>query len=226
METKLLSEINGVLHEFPQYWEGDYLLKSKVIEDLREYNNELINSLLSNEIIKKAYNLKIDNGAIFKIDEFISMLRYKNYWDNSYTKFSNEIGLTSENRYLKYNTDVVLDFPYKDCFLEGGMTKEDIGKKEIYYHSILAKDEIDTMLSPKILANIKRYSSNGVETINSIDDRDNLLIKGNNLIALYTLKERFEKKVKLLYIVIHSRIKDSILSSYRNNICNILGDVG
>lgn len=58
------------------------------------------------------------------MDEFISMLRYKNYWDNSYTKFSNEIGLTSDGKYLKYNTNIVVDFPYKDWVLEGGMSKD------------------------------------------------------------------------------------------------------
>ena len=96
------------------------------------------------------------------------MLRYKNYWENSYTKYSNEIGLTSEGKYLNYNTDVVLDFPHKDSVLEGGMTKEDQGKKEIYYHNVLAKEEIDTLLSPKVLTNIKKYDKNGEHDIDNL----------------------------------------------------------
>lgn len=35
------------------------------------------------------------------------MLRYKNYWENSYTKYSNEIGLTSEGKYLNYNVELL-----------------------------------------------------------------------------------------------------------------------
>src|SRR5690606_26465218 len=36
--------------------------------------------------------------------------------------------------------------------------------------------------------------------INKFDETDNLIIKGNNLIALHTLKERYAGKVKLIYI--------------------------
>src|SRR5699024_11269840 len=63
----------------------------------------------------------------------------------------------SSDLYLKYNTDVVLDFPHKDSLLEGGMTREDRGKKEIYYHNVIAKEEIDTLLAPKTLVNVVRY---------------------------------------------------------------------
>lgn len=128
------------------------------------------------------------------------MLRYKNYWENSYTKYSNEIGLTSEGKYLNYNTDVVLDFPHKDSILEGGMTKENEGRKEIYYHNVLAKEEIDTLLSPKILTNIKKYDKNGEHNISEFTGKDNLIIKGNNLVALNSLKERYENKIKMIYI--------------------------
>ncbi len=90
------------------------------------------------------------------MQEFIDILRYKDYWADSYTKYSNTIGLSSEGKYLQYNTDVVLDFPYKDCILEGGMTKEDIGKEEVFYNEIIARDEIDTLLAPKALVNAEK----------------------------------------------------------------------
>ena len=200
VETELLSQIKEVLLKFPKYWEKDVLLRNKVAEDLRNYNQELIEALLSNQLVKDTYSISLNSTNIFKIEEFISMLRYKNYWENSYTKYSNEIGLTSEGKYLNYNTDVVLDFPHKDNILEGGMTKEDQGKKEIYYHNVLAKEEIDTLLSPKVLTNIKKYDKNGKHDIDDFTDQDNLIIKGNNLIALHSLKERYENKIKMIYI--------------------------
>lgn len=200
VETELLSQIKEVLLKFPKYWEKDVLLRNKVAEDLRNYNQELIEALLSNQLVKDTYSISLNSTNIFKIEEFISMLRYKNYWENSYTKYSNEIGLTSEGKYLNYNTDVVLDFPHKDSVLEGGMTKEDQGKKEIYYHNVLAKEEIDTLLSPKVLTNIKKYDKNGKHDIDDFTDQDNLIIKGNNLIALHSLKERYENKIKMIYI--------------------------
>ena len=200
METKLQQEINNVLSVFPEYWNEDILLKNKLIEDVRSYNENLIEALLSNELIRDTYSLQLSSGVVFKVEDFISMLRFKNYWDNSYTKYTNEIGLTSESKYLNYNTDVVLDFPHKDSVLEGGMTKEHIGKKEVYYHNILAKEEIDTLFSPKILFNTKKFDQNGEHNVSEFKDKDNLIIKGNNLIALHTLKERYENKVKLIYI--------------------------
>ena len=200
METKLQQEINKVLKEFPEYWNDRTFLKNKLIEDLRSYNEKIIEALFSNEMIKDTYALQLPSGTIFKVEDFISMLRFKNYWDNSYTKFTNEIGLTSENKYLKYNTDVVLDFPHKDSLLEGGMTREDRGKKEIYYHNVIAKEEIDTLLAPKTLVNVVRYRNEQPESLNKFDERDNLILKGNNLVALHSLKKRYAGKVKLIYI--------------------------
>lgn len=200
IETELLSQIKEVLLTFPKYWEKEVLLRNKVAEDLRNYNQELIEALLSNQLVKDTYSISLNSTNIFKTEEFISMLRYKNYWENSYTKYSNEIGLTSEGKYFNYNTDVVLDFPHKDSVLEGGMSTEDQGKKEIYYHNILAKEEIDTLLSPKILTSLKRYDKEGEHKVTKISEHDNLIIKANNLIALHSLKNKYEGKVKLIYI--------------------------
>lgn len=200
VETELLLQIKEVLLKFPKYWEKDVLLRNKVAEDLRNYNQELIEALLSNQLVKDTYSISLNSTNIFKIEEFINMLRYKNYWENSYTKYFNEIGLTSEGKYLNYNTDVVLDFPHKDSVLEGGMTKEDQGKEEIYYHNVLAKEEIDTLLSSKVFTNIKKYNEDGEHDITEFSNKDNFIIKGNNLVALNSLKERYENKIKMIYI--------------------------
>ncbi|MED4978015.1 site-specific DNA-methyltransferase [Heyndrickxia faecalis] len=200
METNLQKEIKAVLSAFPEYWDGEQLLKSKVIEDVRRYRADLMEALFSNPEIKDAYSVQIGNGLIFKTDEFVGMLRFKNYWQNSYTRFSNEVGLASEGKYLRYDSDVVLDFPHKDCVLEGGMTKEDVGRSEVYYHNVLAREEIDVMLSPKVLTNVKKYDAEGEHEVNEITEKDNLIIKGNNLIALYSLKEKFSNSVKGIFI--------------------------
>src|SRR5699024_11057073 len=153
-------------------------------EDIRSYNEKLIEALLSNALIRDTYSFQLQSGTIFKVEDFISMLRFKNYWDNSYTKYTNEVGLNSEGKYLKYNTDVVLDFPHKYSVLESGMTKEDRGKKEIYYHNVISKEDIDTLFAPKTLVNVVRYRNEQPESLNKFDERDNLILKGNNLVAL------------------------------------------
>lgn len=200
MDTRLMQQIKKILREFPHYWDGNELQRPIVIEDLKNYDAILISALLKNQKVKENYSIKAGNVVIFKIQEFIDILRYKDYWADSYTKYSNTIGLSSEGKYLQYNTDIVLDFPYKDCVLEGGMTKEDTGKEEVFYNEVIARDEIDTLLAPKALVNVKKYDANGEHKVETFSDEDNLIIKGNNLLALHSLKERFAGKVKCIYI--------------------------
>ncbi|MGF1953534.1 DNA methyltransferase [Lactococcus lactis] len=200
MDTRLMQQIKKILKEFPHYWDGNELQRPIVIEDLKNYDAILISALLKNQKVKENYSVKAGNVVIFKIQEFIDILRYKDYWADSYTKYSNTIGLSSEGKYLQYNTDIVLDFPYKDCVLEGGMTKEDTGKEEVFYNEVIARDEIDTLLAPKALVNVKKYDANGEHKVDTFSDEDNLIIKGNNLLALHSLKERFAEKVKCIYI--------------------------
>ncbi|MFB8587113.1 DNA methyltransferase [Enterococcus thailandicus] len=200
MDTRLMQQIKEILKEFPQYWNGEELQRPIVIDDLKNYDALLISALLKNQKIRENYSLKAGDVVIFKVQEFIDILRYKDYWADSYTKYSNTIGLSSEGKYLQYNTDVVLDFPYKDCVLEGGMTKEDAGKEEVFYNEVIARDEIDTLLAPKAFVNVKKYDADGEHRVDTFSDEDNLIIKGNNLLALYSLKERYVGKVKCIYI--------------------------
>ncbi|HFD1814872.1 TPA: DNA methyltransferase [Enterococcus hirae] len=200
MDTRLMQQIKEILKEFPQYWDGEELQRPIVIDDLKSYDALLISALLKNQKIRENYSVKAGDVVIFKVQEFIDILRYKDYLADSYTKYSNTIGLSSEGKYLQYNTDVVLDFPYKDCVLEGGMTKEEVGKEEVFYNEVIARDEIDTLLAPKAFVNAKKYDAEGEHEISSFSDEDNLIIKGNNLLALHSLKERYAGKVKCVFI--------------------------
>jgi len=101
---------------------------------------------------------------------------------------------------------VLLVWPYKDCYLEGGQTKEEEKRKEIFFNEVLAQDEINRLLDPKVLTNFARYTAKGKEKVEDFrrDEngviRENLIIRGNNLLALHTLKLLFRGQVKLIYI--------------------------
>lgn len=201
MQTELIKELNRVLKEFPQFWSGEELHRSMVIESISCKNPDVIKALVANEKIRSVYGTDIDGVLIFDFDKLCSLLKYKEYWANSFTKYRNKVGLTSEGKYLDYSSDVVLDFPFKDCVLEGGMTKEEQGKDEVYYNEIIANDEIDRLFSPKVFTNTVRYSNEkAVRNIRDFHDEDNFIIKGNNLIALHSLKERYVGRIKLIYI--------------------------
>ena len=202
VEPKVFDHVKKILASFNgKYMTGDVLKRTAIIEDLDKYDDQLMEALLSDQLIHDTYTKKIAGVEVFEVNQFVSMLEFKDYWEDSYTKYSNKIGLTSGGKFIDENEDVVLDFPYKDCVLKAGMTKEDAkDNDEPFLNEVIAKPEIDEMLEPKIFANAKKYDKDGVHDATGIDDSDNLIIKGNNLIALYSLKERYAGKVKLIYI--------------------------
>ena len=108
--------------------------------------------------------------------------------------------MATGDKYLSENQDVVLNFPYKDCVLEGGQTKDDAKRQEIFFNETLAPTEINRLLDDKVLTNFKRYDESGEHEVEELNDTDNLIIKGNNLIVLHSLKKRFAGKIKLIYI--------------------------
>ena len=187
--------------------EGE-LVKAAVIDRAWKMDHGLVRLLLGNADIKAKFFDEIEGHYIFNFDTFIEYISDKNFLADSYTRFRNKIGLKVEDKFLPERGEVSLVWPYKDCVLEGGQTKDEEKRKEIFFNEILAQDEIDRLFDPKVLTGWKRYTVEGEEKVAEIkrDDsgvgviQENLLIKGNNLLALHTLKTQFRGKVKLIYI--------------------------
>lgn len=176
------------------------LLKAVVYNDVMTMDKELLSLLLSNEKIKERFFEDINGTLVFDKQKFAWFIESKEFLPDSYTRYTNKIGLTHNGDFISKSNDVVLDFPYKDCVLEGGQDKDDQKRKEIFYNETIASDEISKMLAPKVFTNAKRYTKDGVEENITFDEKDNLIIKGNNLIALSSLLKRYEGKVKCIYI--------------------------
>ena len=205
VEPKIMEHVKTILTKFgDKYIVKDNLKKNRVIEDLDHYDPTLMTALLSDDLIHKTYTEKVLDTEIFKLNQFIEMFEYKDFWEDSYTKYQNEIGLNVNGEYLKNNSDVVLDFPFKDCVLKASMSKEDMPKgenaNEPFLNETLAAAEIDELFEPKVLVNAKKYDQTGEHSVTTFSDNDNLVIKGNNLIALHSIKKRYQGKVKLIYL--------------------------
>jgi len=206
IESKAMDHIRKVLEQFGDkyFTKNGALKRNTVIEDLDNYDKDLMTAILKDDLLHETYTSKIADVEIFEINKFVDMLRYKEYWEDSFTKYNNKIGLTASGKYIDDSSDVVLDFPYKDCVLKAGMTKEDVEHSgdadEPFLNETLAKPEIDELFEPKIFVNATKYNQDGKSSTNSISNDDNLIIKGNNLIALYSLKERYAGKAKLVYL--------------------------
>ncbi len=201
------------------------LLKSKIKESALKYDNILIDLLINSEF-KELFFEKLQNDIwIFKQKTFIDYIDDKNFLLDSYTKFSNKIGLSVSNKFLSRNDDVVLSFPFKDCVLKGDQSKDDDKSKEIFFNEILqsaiSNQQSAISNQQSAISNQQSAISNQQSAISAAENFlkfsrnselnrarnlpldticDNLIIKGNNLLALHTLKSNFAGRVKLIYI--------------------------
>ena len=143
---------------------------------------------------------------MFNFNTFIEYVSQKNFLDNSYTRFRNRIGLTVGGKYLHERGEVALAWPFKDCVLEGGQTKDEEDRHEVFFNETLAEDEITRLFAPKILTAFVRHTSKGQRPVGDLQRdetgllRENLILRGNNLLGLHTLKNIFRGRVKMLYI--------------------------
>lgn len=181
--------------------EDGHLLKNNVIEAALALDPKLLHYLLADEKLKKQFFSEVDGLFVFDKVKFQRFVMNKQFLPDSYTAFKNKVGLTNENgEFLSESREVVLSWPYKDCMLEGGQTKEDAKRQEIFWNETLAPDEINRLTEPKALCHFRRYDSKGEHEATELRPDDNLIIKGNNLLALYSLRERFRNSIKLIYI--------------------------
>ena len=185
--------------------EGEVLI-SAVRDRAWQVDHDLVKLLLSDKDIKAKFFDEIAGHWVFNFNTFIEYISQKNFLDNSYTRFRNRIGLTIGGRYLRERADVALVWPYKDCVLEGGQTKEEEKRKEIFFNEVLAEDEITRLLAPKVLTGFTRYTAKGKKPVTEFKRdgdgvvRENLIVKGNNLLSMHSLQRLFGGRVRLIYI--------------------------
>lgn len=203
------------------FTEDGTLLRNKVYECALNMDAGLIGMLLANAETKKRFFVEVNGMFVFDKVGFGWVVNNRQFLPDSYTRFKNRIGLAdSHGDLISASNDVVLSFPYKDCVLEGGQTKDDQKRDEVFYNVTLAPDEVDRLLYPKVLAGAKRYTASGVEENVTFDDSDNLIIKGNNLLAIASLLKRYEGRVKCIYIdppYFFSVKKDEDTFAYNSN---------
>lgn len=196
------NEVLNVLKSDERFFSDDgQLLRNAVYEAAMQMDAKLIKALYANEETRKQFFTDVDGIAVFDKVGFGWVINNREFLPDSYTRYKNKIGLVNnKDEYISASNDVELVFPYKDCVLEGGQTKEDQKRSEIFYNETLAPDEVDRLLDPKVLTNAKRYTVDGVQSITNISENDNLIIKGNNLLAISSLLKVYEGKIKLIYI--------------------------
>lgn len=204
----LYKDLENLLREDPAFVdEHGKLNKNVLITRAANLDEGLLALLISSETIKRQFFSVVGDTLVFDKTKFQEFVANKAFLPDSYTAFRNKIGLTDRaGRFLSASEDIVLAWPYKDCVLEGGMTKEDVKRDEIFWNTTLAPDDITRLFEPKALTGFERWDADAVaqgkpKAVSKIDpDKDSLLIKGNNLLILHSLKNRYAGKIDLVYI--------------------------
>ena len=201
-KLNLYHELEQLLRMNSRYCMDDgRLLKNRIVEDALSIQPLLVKELLDNEKLQKAFFTDVEGVMVFDKVKFQRFVSDTQFLGSSYTMFKNKIGLANENgRFVSESREVVLSWPYKDCMLEGGQTKEDAKRNEVFWNETLAPDEVNRLTEPKVFSNFKRYDKEGEHQVDHLSDNDNLIIKGNNLLALHSLKKKYAGQVKLIYI--------------------------
>src|SRR5699024_5244625 len=144
-------------------------------------------------LVKETYLYKGPNITIEAITNIINadhnitstatvariLKKYKSEWNTSFSQFHDD-------------NDVNLIFHNKDTIF-------DIANKR-YLNEKFAKKEIKQFFEDVAFTNFKRHQNNRIQEVSGFDITDNLLINADNLHALYHLREKFKRKVKLIYI--------------------------
>ena len=204
---KLYETLEKQLKKEPNYvTDNGELKKWVVINKAQNYDAELIGLLLDDKELKAKFFLNIKGVLVFNQSLFVQFLEQKNYLNDSYTAYKNKVGLNIDGKYLKQRNEVALVWPFKDCVLEGGQSREEDKREEIFFNETLAQDEITHLLEPKVFTKAKRITEQGEKPLDKFNRNeagiitDNLIVKGNNLLALHTLKEEFAGKVNFIYL--------------------------
>ncbi len=199
--SNFYNEVEKVLRSDERFFtEKGELLRNAVYEAAMQMDSKLIKALYKNTVTKGRFFVDIDGIAVFDKVGFGWTVNNREFLPGSYTRYKNKIGIMNRRGgYISTSNDIELVFPYKDCILEGGQTKEDEKRSEIFYNITLAPDEVDRLLAPKVFSNAARYDING-ESRNITYQDDNLYVQSNNLLVLTSILKRFEGKIKCVYI--------------------------
>ncbi|MGL2500290.1 DNA methyltransferase [Helicobacter pylori] len=179
----------------------NHFTKERLVTLILQHDEKLLIFMLEHENAndyKNAFFKTIANTLVFNEKALLECLEIKEL-EKSFTRFKNKIGLFSQGGLIKSSELVVLNFPFKDNVLLGNAKDNSTKSKECFYHEILHKKEIDTLLKKKALCRFEMHGEGDLESALK-DKNTNYLIKGNNLIALHSLKKKFAKQVKCIYI--------------------------
>lgn len=180
----LLSELTALLSTDDRLVADGKLMKNKVVELALNLDPLLLRLLLKQPTLRRHFFVEVGQVQVFDKVKFQRFVSNKSFLPDSFTAFKNKIGLTVGDEYLTDSKEVVLAWPYKDCVLEGGQDRAEARRKEIFWNETLAPDQIDRLLAPKALVNVRRYAKTGEVPVDTFTTADNSITLTNLITEL------------------------------------------
>ncbi|MGB3626010.1 MAG: site-specific DNA-methyltransferase, partial [Henriciella sp.] len=196
----LLADLKGALAALPDLVNDDgELIRARVEDRAVNMQADLLAALMAKNSLREGFFQDVGGTLVFDKVRFMQTVTMRDFLPDSFTAFGNKIGLSSAGEALRKGREVVLDWPYKDCVLAGGMTREDRGGSERFVNRIVAPDEVIRLEEPKALRGWERWDAEAVSAgepgkVTEVTGRENLLIKGNNLFALHSIMALLSKR--------------------------------
>lgn len=159
MRYRLFEQLKKVLEKDERLVADGELLRNRIVELARKNDPVLLKHLLADKQVKDAFFTDVEGIQVFDSERFVRFVNNKEFLPDSYTSFKNKIGLAEGDEFISESKNVVLNWPYKDCVLEGGQTKEDAKRDEVFWNETLAPDQIHRLLEPKVFTEWKRMKS-------------------------------------------------------------------
>ena len=198
----VLEILEEILKQSNSFDVGGSFSKNKVLEKSIQEDPKLISLIHSNEVLKETFFYDIEGFTVFKKDIFNQYLFSKEFLPGNFTRFKNKIGLVHGDEFILNRKRTQLAWPYKDCTLIGGAEDpEDKNQSELMLNNFISNEEVTRLNEPKAFTNACRFDHSGESSLSNIDlSKDNFVIRGNNYLALNSLKPQFAGSVKLIYI--------------------------
>ena len=155
MILKIVEHVQNLLKQNKKFVDKDgNIFVQNVLEAIEKIDRGLVKLFLSDAKTREQFFIQLDDVFVLEQNKLIEFFTMNKFSKNSYTSYTNKIGLIKKDNFIKKFDDVVLAWPHKDCILEGGQSKDDDKKNEVFYNEILSRDEIDRLFEPKALTNL------------------------------------------------------------------------
>ena len=178
------------------------LLKPVVRQAIENSDSQLLEQIASNKELEEMFFHRVGDKFVFRQDRVLQFLDSKEFFSGSYTSYRNKIGLSVDGRLISDLSNVVLEWPYKDCLLEGGISKDKTSREEIFVNPYFASKDANRLSEPKAFTNFKLLGAEQISRndVDNIREKASFLLKGNNLFSLFSILPKFRGKLDAIYI--------------------------